>query len=159
MTDQRIPTSTETTGAIPRPRSAPDVSPVPESARWMGWVRFGAVLMVVLGAFAVIEGIAALVAPTTFITADGTVLTITLSGWAWVHIIIGALVVATGIALLGNAPEWARGVGMGVVALNMLVQLAWLPAYPIWSIVMVGLDVLVLYALIVTWGEHRVADR
>jgi hypothetical protein len=37
----------------------------------------------------------------------------------------------------------------------MLVQLAWMPAYPIWSIILLALDVFVLYALIVTWGDTQ----
>ena len=61
---------------------------------------------------------------------------------------------ATGLALLGPAPAWARGVGIGLVAINMIVQLAWLPAYPIWSIILLALDVLVLYALVATWGAR-----
>lgn len=67
----------------------------------------------------------------TFVTVNGGVLALSLTGWGWPHIILGALVVATGLALLGDAPGWARGVGIGLVAVNMIVQLAWLPAYPI----------------------------
>ena len=54
----------------------------------------------------------------------------------------------------GNAPSWARSVGVWLVAINMLVQLAWLPAYPIWSIMAIVLDVFVLYALVATWGRR-----
>ncbi len=50
----------------------------------------------------------------------------------------------------GSNPPEHRGAGVALVALNMLVQLAWMPAYPIWSIILLGLDVFVLYALIVT---------
>jgi hypothetical protein len=159
MTEQQIPASAGSPTVSPLSRRSNGANPAVEADRWMRWVRFGGVMMAVLGAFAVIEGLAALLAPTTFLTVDGSVLAINLSGWAWVHIIIGALVFATGLALLGKAPEWARGVGIGLVALSMLVQLAWLPAYPIWSIIMVVLDVIVLYALIVTWSGQGTAGR
>ncbi|MDD7938086.1 hypothetical protein PHK61_06605 [Actinomycetospora lutea] len=117
-------------------------------------MRFAGVIMVVIGGFGVIEGFVALFAPTYFVTVGGAVLTIDLAAWGWAHIILGALVLATGLALLGNAPGWARVVGIGLVTINMLVQLAWLPAYPIWSIIALVLDVLVIYALVTTWGQQ-----
>jgi hypothetical protein len=149
MTGQHTPTSAEDV-SIPRQRGA-DRPAGEETGAWNGWVRFGGVVMVVVGAFAVIEGIIALAAPTTFYAVEGTVLAIDLTGWGWLHLILGVLVLATGASLLGReVPSWARGVGAGLVAINMLVQLAWLSAYPIWSIILLVLDVLVLYALIVT---------
>jgi hypothetical protein len=144
---------------IPRQRSADGVAPPPDRAQSgaMGWVRFGGVMMAVIGAFAVVEGLAALLAPTYFVTVGGAVLAVSLTGWGWVHIVLGALVLATGLSLVGRAPGWARGVGVGLVAITMVVQLAWLPAYPIWSIVLLVLCAMVLYALVATWGDT--ADR
>jgi hypothetical protein len=110
-------------------------------------------MMAIIGAFAVLEGIVALALPTTYLSTDGTVLAISFTGWGWIHLILGVLVLAVGVSLLvRDVPSWARGAGVGLVAVNMLVQLAWLPAFPIWSIILLALDVFVLYALIVTWG-------
>ena len=64
------------------------------------------------------------------------------------------LVLVTGLALLSGAPEWARGLGIGVTGFSMLVQMAWLPAQPFWSILLVVLDVVVLYALVATWNPR-----
>jgi hypothetical protein len=115
-----------------------------------GWVRFGAVMMTVIGAFAVIEGLLALLRPTTYLTVDGTVLALDLGAWGWVHLILGALLAITGASLLRDAPAWSRGLGVLLVALSTVVQLAWLPAYPIWSILMIALAVMVIYALVAT---------
>ncbi len=156
MTDQWTPNATERkTGPEPRPayRATPTAGPSPG----MGWVRFAGVIMVVIGGFGVIEGLVALLTPTYFVTVGGAVLTINLAAWGWTHIVLGALVAVTGFSLLGNAPSWARSVGIGLVAINMIVQFAWLPAYPIWSIMAIVLDVFVLYALAATWG--RPTDR
>jgi hypothetical protein len=144
-------------GAIPQQRTAGSPPPYEDNAA-EGWVRFAAVVMAVIGTFGVIEGLVALFAPTYFITLDGAVLTIDLTAWGWVHIIIGALTLVTGVALLTNVPNWARGVGIGLVALNMLVQLAWLPAYPIWSIIAIALDMIIISALAMTW-DGRVPQR
>ena len=126
----------------------------------MGWVRFGAVMMVVIGAFSVIEGVIALAAPGTYVTVQGYVLTVDLTSWGWVHIVLGALVFLTGLALLRDEEsQWARIAGVMVVGLGMLVQLAWLPAAPIWAIIMIVLDVLVLRALLVTGNKHPHGQR
>jgi hypothetical protein len=119
-----------------------------------GWVHFGAVLMAVIGTFGVVEGLAALLRPTTYIAVNGTVLSIDLSAWGWLHLILGALLAVTGVSLLREAPSWARALGTVLVALSILVQMAWMPAYPLWSILAIALDVVVLYALVVTWGER-----
>ena len=119
-----------------------------------GWVRFGAVMMTIVGAFGVIEGLAALLAPTTYIAVNGTVLSIDLIAWGWVHLILGALLAITGVSLLREAPSWARGVGTVLVGLSILVQMAWIPAYPLWSILMITLDVVVIYALVATAGDR-----
>lgn len=53
-----------------------------------------------------------------------------------------------------EAPSWARAMGAVLVALSILVQMAWMPAYPLWSILVIVLDVVVIYALVVTWGDR-----
>lgn len=119
-----------------------------------GWVHFGAVMMTIIGCFGVIEGLAALLRPTTYLTVNGTVLGIDLTVWGWVHLILGALLVITGMSLLREAPAWARTLGALLVALSALVQMAWLPASPISSVLIIALDVTVIYALAATWGDR-----
>ncbi|MDD7942492.1 hypothetical protein PHK61_29165 [Actinomycetospora lutea] len=137
--------STTSGGSTPYSRGA---APRPSGA-WTGWVQFGGILMTIVGAFAVIEGFLALFLPTTYVTTDAVALTLTFVGWGWLHIILGALVLVVGLSLLRDEiPGWARGVAIVLVALNTLVQLAWLPAYPIWSILMIVLDVVIIAALV-----------
>lgn len=150
MTEEQTRTATDT-GAIPQQRPSGGL-PVSEPAPGSGWVIFAGAVMAVIGAFGVIEGLAALFAPTYFITVGGSVLVVNLSAWGWVHLVLGVLALVTGFALLGGAPNWARGVGIGLVALNMLVQFAWLPAFPIWAIIVIALDVVIIGALAATWN-------
>jgi uncharacterized membrane protein HdeD (DUF308 family) len=158
MTDQQVPTAATTaspTDSVPVIGTPRPVGSEP----WSGWVRFGGVLMAVAGGFAVIEGLLALYSPTAFITVDGTVLAVDADVWGWVHLALGALVLLTGLSLLRDAPDWARGVAIGLVCLNMGVQFAWLPAAPIWSLLLIGIDLLVLYALVATWYDTRHPHR
>ncbi|MFC5143008.1 hypothetical protein ACFPK1_32630 [Actinomycetospora rhizophila] len=148
MTEQQIPSSV--TG--PRARGGPS-SPEAPSRAWTGWVRFGGIVMTVIGAFAIVEGLYALFSPTFVSLTQEGVLLLDLTAWGWLHLLMGVLVLATGLSLAGSAPNWARGAGIVLVSLNMIVQLAFLPAYPIWSILMIGLGLVVIYALMITWDD------
>jgi hypothetical protein len=133
----------------PYPRATGDTSRQGPPRSSTAWVRFGGVLMIVMGAFGLIEGLLALLLPTTYVASDEVVLTLTFTGWGWLHLILGALVLIVGASLLReDVPGWARGTAIVLVALNAVVQLSWLPAYPIWSIVMIVLDVLIIGALV-----------
>jgi hypothetical protein len=92
------------------------------------------------------------------VTGGGRVLALNLAGWGWLHLVLGALVLVTGLGLLAGAPTWARSVALGLIAINMLVQLVWLPAFPVWSIIIVAFDLLVIYAIATTWPDWRTAD-
>jgi hypothetical protein len=140
----------------PEPPGTADAGPGRRRVRWEGWVGFGGVLMAIVGGFAVIEGLIALLAPDFFVTGGGRVLALNLTGWGWLHLLLGLLVLVTGLSLLGGA-AWARGVGAALIAINMFVQLVWLPAFPLWSIIIIAFDLLVLYAIATTWRDWRVA--
>ncbi|WP_433782604.1 DUF7144 family membrane protein [Actinomycetospora sp. CA-101289] len=148
MTEQQVPLREG--AAVPHQRTNDGRPRTASSSGGTGWLRFGGVVMTVIGAFAVLEGFVALFSPTYFVAVNQTVLAVDFTGWGWIHLLLGVLVLATGLSLLGSAPPWARGVGIGLVAINMVVQMAFLSAYPIWSIIVIALDVLVLYALVVT---------
>ncbi|GAA4783159.1 membrane protein [Actinomycetospora chlora] len=158
MTDQ----STGTRGARDYRTTSPATSVASEapSGAWSGWVRFGAVVMVVVGVFGVIEGLAAVLSPTYFVAANGQVFVLSWGTWGWVHLVLGALVAIVGASLLGGgAPSWARGAAIALVALSAIVHLVLIPVAPVWSIVVIALDVVVLYALVTTWGEPLAAQR
>jgi hypothetical protein len=154
MTDQQTPSGRPTYS-----RAAHGRSPSGLSDAWNGWVHFGGVLMIVVGAFAVIEGVIALLLPTTYVATNELVLTVTFAAWGWLHIVLGALVLAVGASLVREeVPPWARGTAIVLIALSTVVQLAWLPAYPIWSVVMIVLDVLIIGALAAT-GDSAARSR
>jgi hypothetical protein len=112
-----------------------------------GWVRFAGIIMVVVGLFGVIEGLFALLTPTFYLTGNGVVVAVGLGTWAWVHLIVGAIVALTGAGLLSGDQPWARAMAMVIVGISVLVQLVWLPAAPLWSILVIALDITILVAL------------
>lgn len=126
---------------------------------WVGWVWFAGILLATVGFFNAISGLVAIFSPSTLVAATGEgVAVIDVSTWGWVHLVLGALLVVTGFALL-NGSGWARLVAIVLVVLNLLAQFVSLPVTPWWSLVTIVLDVFVLWALVVHGDEAERASR
>lgn len=119
---------------------------------WTGWLGFGGCMMVVIGAFNIISGIAALVNNQVFAKGAVTSVLLDLTQWGWVHVLLGAAVVAVGVGVI-NGSDWARMPAAILLLVNMFSQMAFLPFYPFWSLVIMALDGVVLWA-IVAHGEE-----
>lgn len=120
---------------------------------WAGWVTFAGILMILIGAFQAIEGLVAIFRDVYFlVTSSGLLLTIDYTAWGWLHLIIGLLIAASGLAVLRGL-MWGRVVGVILASLSALANLAFLSAYPLWSALMIALNVLVIFALTVHGSE------
>jgi hypothetical protein len=130
-----------------------------EPTAWTGWVVFGGVMMILLGAFQIIEGLVALFHQGFYLVGpQGLVVDVNYNTYGWVHTIIGVVAILTGVGLLaGNMA--ARVVGIAVACLSALVNLAFISAYPVWSTIMIALDVIVIYAIIVHGRELKADFR
>src|SRR5258706_9330746 len=117
---------------------------------WFGWVMFAAVMLAVLGLFNIFEGLVALLRDDlTFINANNLVV-VNLTGWGILLLVFGGLLVAAGIGLLARN-NMARIVAIVVIGLHALAQIGALSAYPIWSILIIALDVVILFRLTADW--------
>ena len=124
-----------------------------EATGWVGWVTFGGLMMVLVGFFGAIEGLTAIFRDQYFVVAkSGLLITASYSTWGWVHLILALLVVSAGFGVLAGQ-TWARIVGIGLVLAHAVVNLAFLAAFPAWSVIAITLDVLVIYALAVHGRE------
>ena len=118
-----------------------------ERTGWYGWVVFAGTMMLMLGSFHAVAGLVALFKDEYFLVGkSGLVVNVDYTTWGWVHIVFGVLVAAAGVALYVGA-TWARVVAVGVALLSALLNLAFLSAYPVWSAIMIALDILVIYAV------------
>ncbi|QTE02034.1 DUF7144 family membrane protein [Streptomyces cyanogenus] len=119
-------------------------------ARGGGWatggVTFAGVLMLCGGVLSVLQGIAAVAGDDVYFRLGAYVYKMNLTGWGVIHIILGALVLLTGIGLLMDM-AWARIAGLVIVALSLVAQFLFLPYQPVWSFVMMAIDVFVIWAL------------
>jgi hypothetical protein len=115
-----------------------------------GWAAGGVVLaaslMVLLGFWGILVGIAAIASDAVFVTAEDYTYGIDLSAWGWVHLILAVIAVLAGLALFTGA-TWARLVGILLAILVAINYFLFLPFYPLWSIIVIALAVFVIWSL------------
>jgi hypothetical protein len=139
--------------AVDTSRGGYDESPPPTA--WTGWVVFASAMMFLLGSFQAVQGLVAIFDDGFYhVTDSGLVLEVDYTAWGWVHLLLGALIIISGVGVLsGNAV--ARTVGVLLAGISALLNLLFIEAYPIWSVLVISIDVLVIYALIVHGRELR----
>ena len=119
-----------------------------------GLLIFASVLLMVLGLFNLLDGIAAVARSHVFI-ANAHYVVGDLRAWGWVTLILGALQVLAGVGVLtGN--QLARWFGVAVVGLNAFAQFFFIPAYPFWSLTIIAVDMVALWALCVYGSRSNV---
>lgn len=125
---------------------------------WAGWVIFAGIMLLFSGVLQMIMGLTALVNDTFFVTnsATNTLVVFDISTWGWIHLFIGLFIICAGVALFSGS-GWARAIAVVLVSLNFLAQFTFMGVYPIWSIIMMILDLIVIYALTVHGGELKEA--
>jgi len=120
-----------------------------ERTSWYGWIAFGGIMMIVLGIFHGVMGLVALFESDYYAVGDkGLMVEVNYNAWGWAHILFGVLAAFAGFALT-RGETWARIVTVVVAILSMMVNLAFMSAYPIWSVIMIVICFFVIYAVIV----------
>jgi hypothetical protein len=115
-----------------------------EHVRGAGWAPFAGTLFVIVGAFNLIEGIVALSgAP---LLSEGALVTGDLTMWGTLLVFMGPFQIVVG-ALLLRRNGFGVVLGIFLAAINVVVHLFFLPAYPIWSVLVIAIDVAVIYGL------------
>lgn len=136
------------------PRDSRAVAP---RSGWYGLIVFAGIMMILLGVFHVIAGLMAIFEDDYFlVTQGGLIIDTDYTAWGWTHLILGALVALAGAGLFTGA-MWARVVAVVLAGLSAIVNLAFLSAYPLWSAIMIAIDILVIYA--VTTHGNLAEDR
>lgn len=124
-------------------------------AEGYGLIIFASVLLLILGVFNLIDGIAA-IARSHIFTANAHYVIGDLRAWGWVALIIGILQLLAGAgAMVGN--QLARWTGVGLVSLNLIAQMFFLPGYPFWSLMIIAVDVVALWGLCVYGRRENLA--
>ena len=120
--------------------------PAAQSGWVTGGVTFAGVLMLVNGVLHVFQGIAAVAKDDVYASIGSYVYEIDLTGWGWILMVSGVVTAVVGWGILQGA-DWARLTGILLAALNLVLQFLFLPYAPVWSIVLIAIDVFVIWAL------------
>ncbi len=126
-----------------------------QPSSWSGWIAFAGVVLFIVGCVNMIQGLAALIKHTVYVVPNsGLLVSTSYSTWGWLLVIWGIIMACAAYGLFSGS-EVARWFAVIVVAVNLLGQFAWFPAYPLWSLIVIGLDVAVLFALTARWDEAQ----
>jgi hypothetical protein len=130
-------------------------TPAAGQGAWTGWALFAAIMLAVNGGINVIQGLVAVLQDDYFVIRSGDDLLLTdFTVWGIVLMLWGALLLLGAFGLSGGR-GWARWFAIFVAALSVLIQITFLAAFPLWSLVIIGFDVTVIYALCAHWDLAR----
>jgi hypothetical protein len=119
----------------------------PEPSGWaVGGVVFAATMMILIGVFQAINGIAAISKDEFFVVTDDYVYNLDTTAWGWIHLILGIIVALAGVFLIAGR-AWAGIVALVLAALQAVSMFFFIPYYPFWAILVIALDVFVIWAL------------
>lgn len=120
-----------------------------------GWAFFAALVLFLVGAFNVIIGLAAIFSDDVFqVTGDGLIVW-DYTAWGWIHLGLGVVMILTCMGLLQGA-DWARWAAVVFAMVNAIGQVAFITAFPLWTLLIITLDLIVIYQLTARW---EFADR
>jgi hypothetical protein len=121
---------------------------------WTGWIAFAGVMMVISGTLNALYGFIAVVNDDWVVWTNRSSLYVDISNWGWVHLVVGLVVLCSGVGVFsGNV--LARTVGVAGATISLITNFFFIPAYPIWALTVVTINVLVIWALTAHGAEMR----
>jgi hypothetical protein len=111
-----------------------------------GQIAFAAIMMIVGGIWHGLSGLAGVLRDEVYLTTPAYTYQFDLTWWGWVHLVLGAILVGTGIAV-AQGRTWGRVTGIALAILSLVANFLFLPHYPVWSILIISLDIVIIYSL------------
>jgi hypothetical protein len=119
-----------------------------EISGWaVGFIAFAAMMMLLIGGFQVFAGLVALLDNSFFVAPREYFTDFNVDTWGWVHLVWGIIVFGAGLGLLGGV-VWARILTVVLALITAIVNFAFIPYYPVWSIIVIALCIGVIWALV-----------
>ena len=139
----------------PQPAPTTPATTYPKASSWVGWIAFAGVMMALVGSFHIVQGLVALFDDDIFVVAEsGLLVSVSYTTWGWVHVIGGVVLVIAGLCVFGGQ-VWARAVGVVLALASAVTSLGFMGAYPLWAVVVIGLDIVIVLALTVHGSDIK----
>ena len=126
----------------------------PPSGAAVGFTVFAGVMMIMAGCFQALAGIVAIFENEFYVTTRNYLLKFDVTTWGWIHLLVGLLILFAGFAVF-SGKTWGRTIGIILAVVSALANFAFIPYYPVWSLVVIALDVFVIWALAAHGSELR----
>jgi hypothetical protein len=121
-----------------------------------GWLMFASIVLVVAGVMRFFDGLWAIRTDARVPDLDDQLLGDELSGYGWVYLIVGLILIVSGFAVYQRS-QFARWIGIVAGAILTISAMLWLPFAPVWALVYIFIGISVIYGLAVYGG--RVEQR
>jgi hypothetical protein len=126
-----------------------------EPSGWaMGLILFAAVMMMMAGVFQAFAGLVAIFENEFYVATRDYVFQLDATTWGWIHLLVGVVMGLAGWGVL-SGQTWARVVGITLAVLSAITNFLFIPYYPVWSLLIIAVDVLVIWALAAHGGALR----
>ena len=111
-----------------------------------GWIAYSGIMLIIVGCLDFVDGLWALDRGDTEL--DQLMYADKLSTWGWIYVILGIVLIATGIGVFARA-QWARLIGVIAASVSIVANMLWVFAFPVTSLILILLASLVIYGLVV----------
>ncbi|BDT86901.1 hypothetical protein IU485_00275 [Nocardia cyriacigeorgica] len=111
------------------------------------------ILLLTVGVLSILQGISAVAEDQLFVVGIEYVYEFDTTTWGWIHIVLGIVLVISAIGLMSGT-TWGRVAAVTIAALSIIANFLWLPYYPLWSILIIALNIVVIWA-VTTWDPAR----
>ncbi|MGX1674456.1 DUF7144 family membrane protein [Streptomyces sp. NPDC055400] len=121
---------------------------------WAGGLTlFAGIMLTIVGLLGICRGIMGIAKDDIFVTTRNYIFKFDLTGWGWIHLILGVLAVIVSYGLIQKA-TWARVAGVVIAGLVIIANFLSLPYYPVWSVVLIAISGFVIWALCVVRSDE-----
>lgn len=118
-----------------------------EPSQWaIGFTAFAGFMLVLIGFYHAFIGLAGILEDQFYVVSQDYIFRFDVTTWGWIHLVAGVVVILAGFGVFSGA-VWARTIGVIVALLSGLANFLFLPYYPMWSILVIAIDVAVIWAL------------
>src|SRR5829696_4918659 len=126
-----------------------------QTSGWaVGFILFAAIMLIMVGIFQALQGLVAIFENEFYVATRNYLFQFDATTWGWIHLVIGLVVAFAGYGLLSGR-TWARLLAITLAALSATANFLFIPYYPFWSLLIVTLNILVIWAITAHGGELR----
>ena len=111
-----------------------------------GGITFAATMAVLIGTFQIMEGLVAIINDEFYVVARNYTFDLDVSAWGWIHLIVGVIMLVAGFGLFARS-TWAGVFAIVIAAMSAVAQFFFIPYYPLWALLLIGLNVWIIWSL------------